>query len=356
VDPAPPEGPVVDGVRLRVLSEDLHHPTAVAVVPGDSRIFVAQRQGTIRVIAEGELLAEPLLDLRSSVGQNGLEQGLLGLALHPEFASNGLFYVNYTALDNATHVARFRMSEDDAHRADPSTETLVLEVDQPGPLHNGGNLVFGPDGMLYIGMGDGDRPASAQDPSDLLGALLRIDVAGGSPYAIPPDNPYVGSEGRDEIWAIGLRNPWRFSFDPPADRLMVGDVGATLWEEIDAVPATSPGLNFGWPHMEGPLCTDASGCDDYVAPLLAYDHSDGSCAVVGGYVYRGDAFPDLDGHYFYGDNCRSEIFSFHPSNPDQIRTWDFGNGLGSIFSFGVDGDGELYVLTIDGAYRLEPAE
>lgn len=356
IDPPEPVGPVVDGVRLRVLSEDLHHPVAIAVVPNDSRIFVAQRLGAIRIIEDGQLRSEPLLNIQPKLSNLNYEQGLLGLALHPQFASNGLFYVNYTALGNDTHVVRYRMSEGDRYRADPASETLILHVPQPGPRHNGGNLVFGPDGMLYIGMGDGDSPPSAQDPTSLLGALLRIDVVGGSPYAIPSDNPFVGSEGRDEIWATGLRNPWRFSFDAGSDRLLIGDVGASLWEEINDVPAAEAGLNFGWPRMEGPLCTDPDGCDAFVEPILAYGHEDGSCAVVGGHVYRGSALPELTGHYFYGDNCHNWLRSFEPGNPEEVRTWDFGDEIGSIFSFGVDAENELYVLTIDGAYRLEPAD
>ena len=355
VDPRP-TGPVVDGVRLRVLTEDLHHPTAIAVVPGGSRIFIAERQGEIRVIEDGELLSEPLLDIQPLLAQLNYEQGLLGLALHPDFESNGIFYVNYTARGNNTHVSSFRISEDNPNRADPSSERTILEVPQPGPRHNGGNLQFGPDGMLYIGMGDGGHPPNAQDPDNLLGALLRIDVVGGNPYAIPADNPFVGEPGRDEIWAIGLRNPWRFSFDAVSDRLMLADVGATLFEEINEVSASEPALNFGWPRMEGLRCTDPEGCAGLVEPILTYDHSDGACAVVGGFIYRGDALPELQGHYFYGDNCKNWLRSFDPANPEDVRTWDFGEDIGQVFSFGVDAQDELYVLTIDGAYRLEPAE
>lgn len=353
----PVEGPVVDGVRLRILTEDLHHPTAIAIAPGGSRIFITERLGTVRLIEDGVLLDRPVLDVNDSLRLVTVEQGLLGLALHPDFASNGLFYINYTGLDNNTRIKRFRISADDPTVADPSSETLILEVPQPGPRHNGGNLVFGPDGMLYIGMGEGDSPSNAQDPGTLLGAMLRIDVVGGSPYAIPAGNPYVGIEGRDEIWAIGLRNPWRWSFDPPAGRLIIADVGGRLWEEINVVPAGVGGLNYGWPHWEGAQCVNDSGCPEgTVEPIFTYNYDDGSCAVVGGYVYRGAALPQLQGQYFYGDNCQNWLRSFDPDDPSDVRTWDWGDEVHQIFSFGVDAHNELYVLTINGAYRLEPAE
>lgn len=357
VEEPPVEGPVVDGVRLRILTEDLHHPTAIAIAPGGSRIFIAERLGAIRVIEDGVLLDRPVLDVNDSLRLVTVEQGLLGLALHPDFASNGLFYINYTGLDDNTRIKRFRISDDDPTLADSASETMILEVAQPGPRHNGGNLVFGTDGMLYIGMGEGDTPANAQDPTTLLGAMLRIDVVGGTPYAIPPDNPYVGTEGRDEIWAIGLRNPWRWSFDPSADRLIIADVGARLWEEINVVPAGQGGLNYGWPDWEGAQCVNESGCPDgTVEPIFTYNYADGSCAVVGGYVYRGTALPQLQGQYFYGDNCQNWLRSFDPDDPSEVRTWDWGDDVNQVFSFGVDADNELYVLTIDGAYRLEPAE
>lgn len=355
--PPEPEGPVVDGVRLRVLTEDLHHPVAIAVVPDGSRMFIAERLGAIRVIEDGSLLSTPLLDLRDSLGLNTVEQGLLGLALDPAFESNGRFYVNYTAKDNNTRVVRYQISPDQPNRADPSSGSLILEVEQPGARHNGGNLVFGPDRNLYIGMGDGGTSAAAQDPSNLLGALLRIDVESGDPYSIPSGNPFTGVDGRDEIWATGLRNPWRFSFDPVTDRLIIADVGANLWEEINIVPAGAAGLNYGWPEVEGVECLAPEGCPaDTVEPVLTYDYSDGSCAVVGGYVYRGDALPDLQGHYFFGDNCKTTLRSFHPSDPSDVRVWDFGPDVGQVFSFGVDTDRNLYVLTIHAAYRLEPVE
>lgn len=349
-----PEGPVVDGVRLRILSEDLEHPVAIAHVPGTSRFLIAERRGRIRVLEDGEMLPSPFLDLSDRLSLLNYEQGLLGLALHPDYGDNGFLYVNYTALNGDTHVMRYRVSADPT-RADPSTETPILEVAQPGPRHNGGNLEFGPDGLLYIGMGEGDSAPSAQDSTSLLGALLRIDVDGGDPYAIPADNPFVETDGRDEIWAQGLRNPWRFSFDATTDRLLIGDVGESLWEEVNVAPADQPNLNYGWPALEGPECVDPEGCPaGTTAPVFWYGHDEG-CAVIGGYVYRGSALPDLVGEYFYGDNCRRWLRSFDPYDPDGVRTWDFGEDVGTVFSFGVDEDGELYVLTVDGAYRLEPA-
>ncbi|HEX7089792.1 MAG TPA: PQQ-dependent sugar dehydrogenase [Longimicrobiales bacterium] len=365
-EPTPPEPPGGDGdppaaIRLVEVAAGLASPVHLTSPPGDDRLFVVERPGRIRIIEDGELLPTPFLDIVSNVGSSGSEQGLLSVAFHPQYASNGFFYVNYTDRDGNTRVERYTVSAADPNRADPASAKLILGVDQPYSNHNGGLLLFGPDRMLYIGMGDGgaggDPHGNGQNKGTLLGALLRIDVDGGDPYAIPPDNPYVGEPGaRGEIWAIGLRNPWRFAFDPPTNRLYVADVGQNRYEEIDVVDARTPGLNYGWNIMEGAHCYPTGPCESegLVLPVLEYTHDDG-CSVTGGAVYRGDAIPGLVGHYFYADYCAGWIrsFRYEDGRVTDAREWPVGS-VGNILSFGQDAAGELYVLSANGrVYRIE---
>jgi glucose/arabinose dehydrogenase len=293
----------------------LNKPVAITHAgDGSNRLFITQQRGRIRIYEGGQVLPTPFLDIRDRVSCCG-ERGLLSAAFHPNYPSNGFFYINYTNTEGNTVIARYTVSSD-PNVADPNSATLLREIPQPFANHNGGQLQFGPDGYLYIGMGDGgsegDPQNNAQDLGTLLGKMLRIDVEGGSPYAIPPDNPFVGnSEARDEIWAWGLRNPWRFSFDPLKGHLFIADVGQGEREEINFQPAGSPGgENYGWPRMEGTQCFKPStGCNDgtLTLPVIEYEHDLG-CSVIGGYRYRGTQLPHHYGTYFYGDFCSGRIW------------------------------------------------
>lgn len=359
----PPAG---QDLRLQRIATGFSGPVHLTAPPGDGRLFVVEQPGRIRIIRDGALLATPFLDITAKVGSGG-ERGLLGLAFHPSFATNGFFFVDYTNRDGDTRVERYTVSPD-PDRADPASAKLILAVDQPFSNHNGGLVAFGPDGMLYIGLGDGggggDPRDNGQNRGTLLGSLLRIDVDRGDPYTIPADNPFVGTAGaRGEIWAWGLRNPWRFAFDRPAGRLFIADVGQNAWEEVNAVDAAVGGLNYGWNVMEAAHCyPGGSGCDrsGLVLPVLEYGHGDG-CSITGGFVYRGAAIPSIQGHYFYADYCRGWVRSFRLSGDQAVdRTeWPFGE-IGQVLSFGEDAAGELYVLASSGGtgsvYRLVAGE
>lgn len=351
-------GTVPDLVFTEVVS-GLAQPVHVAAPPGDPRLFVVEQAGRIRIVRGGSVEATPFLDLSGDVGAGG-ERGLLSVAFHPSYGTNGRLYVNYTDTAGATVVERFTVGAD-PDVVDPASRSVVLTVPQPFANHNGGQLQFGPDGMLYVGMGDGgsagDPGNRAQDLSTLLGKMLRLDVDGGTPYRVPPDNPFVGTAGaRDEIWALGLRNPWRFSFDPPGGMLYIADVGQNSLEEVNAVPAGEAGVNYGWRRVEGDACFE-SGCSfaGTTLPVVVYDHGDG-CSVTGGRVYRGDAVPALRGHYFYADYCRGWVRSFRLDGGTPHETTEWRSGGSSVSSFGVDGQGELLMVTLDGSLlRIEPA-
>lgn len=319
------------------------------------RLFVVEQPGRIRIVKGGSIEPTPFLDLRSQVIYGG-ERGLLGLAFHPDYRNNRFLYVNYTrAGDGATVIARYQASSLDPDVADPNSAQTLLTIAQPYANHNGGQLLFGPrDGYLYIGMGDGgsggDPLNHAQNRNTLLGAMLRLDVDGGSPYAIPADNPYVGVTGRDEIWAIGVRNPWRFSFDRATGDLYIGDVGQNLWEEIDHQASGTPGgLNFGWRCKEGSYDYNFAGeCPTQVLtdPIAEYSHTAGR-SVTGGFVYRGPSFPSLHGRYFYADFVEGKIWSLVKTgaNPDtwSVPELELDTGL-NISAFGEDAKGELLVV------------
>lgn len=338
----------------------LSQPVYLTSPPGDDRLFVVEQSGRVRIIEGGSLLSQPFLNLSGRISTGG-ERGLLSIAFHPEYAENGYFYVNYTATDGATQVERFTVS-DNPNRADSLSAFPILRVPQPASNHNGGLLKFGPDGMLYIGMGDGggsgDPNGYAQNLETLLGKILRIDVDSAEPYAIPSGNPYVGDgNARPEIWASGLRNPWRFSFDHTAGLLYIADVGQNFLEEINVVSASQSGVNYGWNRMEGTSCYQpSSGCNTagLTMPVHVYPTDDG-CAITGGYVYRGSAVPELRGTYFYSDYCSGKVSSFRFSGGAAIehRDWNLGD-LGNVSSFGEDADGELYIVDLGGTvYRLE---
>lgn len=354
------EGPA-EPFRLRLVevAAGLDDPVHLVSPPGDPRLFVIERPGRIRLIEDGQLRATPFLDLTARVRSGYEELGLLGMAFHPDFAENGFLFVNYTDSNGDTRIVRYTASPG-ADAALAESAKLILRVRQPTGSHNGGLVTFGPDGMLYIGMGDGhpsgDPSGDAQNLGTLLGALLRIDVDGGDPYAVPPDNPFVNEPGaRPEIWAYGFRNPWRFAFDATAGRLYTADVGEHTWEEISIAPMSTAGLNFGWNVTEGAHCFAADPCESegLVLPAYEYDRGDG-CAVIGGHVYRGHAIPDLSGHYFFGDYCGGWVRSLQwDGSTVEVQNWSLAPG-GAILSFGEDADGELYVLSITGAvHRIE---
>jgi glucose/arabinose dehydrogenase len=331
-------------------------PLFVTAPAGDDRLFVVEQDGHVQVLRGSERLGA-FLDVSGLVSFGG-ERGLLGLAFHPGYAENGLLYVDYTDRRGDTVVAEYRVSAD-PDRADPLSGRVLLTIPQPRRNHNGGMTAFGPDGYLYVGMGDGggsgDPERTGQDPTSLLGAILRIDPAG-DPYAVP-GNPWAAEGGAPEVWAKGLRNPWRFSFDDGL--IYIGDVGQDAWEEIDVEPIGSGRLNFGWSIMEGTHCFREEGCDTtgLTFPVLEYSHEEGHCSVTGGYVYRGQAIPELEGTYFYGDYCSGVIWSFRIDLEgiyDMRLRSDTLGAFPGLTSFGLDGAGELYAVTQDGTvYRLQ---
>ncbi len=325
---------------------------------GSGRLFVVEQPGRIRLIKGGALLGAPFLDIRDRVGCCG-ERGLLSVAFPPDYESKGYFYVNYTGKSGDTIVARFSVTAD-PDVADPGSEEIVLTVDQPYANHNGGQLAFGPaDGYLYIGMGDGgsagDPQNRAQNPAELLGKILRIDVESGfRPYVVPVTNPYTRTVGyRGEIWALGLRNPWRFSFDRQTADLYIGDVGQGAWEEIDFQAAASPGgENYGWRIMEGSHCYNSATCDQtgLVLPVAEYNHSLG-CSVTGGMVYRGQDYPRMQGVYFYGDYCTGTVWGLRRAG----TAWQSNVLLTTAFSistFGEDESGNVYLADYGGDIYL----
>jgi glucose/arabinose dehydrogenase len=327
------------------------------------RLFIVEQTGKIRVVKNGVLLPRPFLDLSNEISKGG-EQGVLGLAFHPKFRTNGFFYVDFTRANGDTVINRYRVSRTNRDVAVRSSARRIITIGQPFANHNGGMIAFGAGGFLYVGMGDGgsggDPGNRAQNVNSLLGKLLRINVNGSvgrRHYLIPASNPFVGRSGRDEIWSRGLRNPWRFSFDKLTGDLWIGDVGQGRFEEIDRARVTTArtsrgrGVNFGWRQLEGRHCFNpATGCNrtGKMMPVVEYSHADG-CAVTGGYVYRGKAVPALSGRYVFGDFCSGKIWAVPARARSPIkRTLLMDTNL-SISSFGEDGTGELYVVDRGGA-------
>ena len=364
-------GAIVPTVQLTALAPI---PDVTAITnAGDSRLFITQQRGLITIWDGTQILPTPFLDVSALIICCG-EQGLLSTAFHPNYAVNGFFFVNYTNLTGQTVVARYQVSRTDRNQADPFSAVILLTIDQPFTNHNGGQLQFGPDGDLYIGMGDGgsanDPLCNAQSTDTLLGKMLRIDVNQNvlqSPYyGVPADNPYVRTTGPPEAWAYGLRNPWRFSFDRKTGDLYIGDVGQDQMEEIDFQPAGDPGgENYGWKIMEGTLCNSAGPagcvvtpppCDDptYTLPVLTYTHDSGRCAVIGGYVYRGRAITDLKGSYLYGDYCSGEIWAAPTQNGVVSPSVLLAINVPSLTAFGQDAAGEIYVGGQGTFARIDP--
>ncbi|MCB1049938.1 MAG: PQQ-dependent sugar dehydrogenase [Acidobacteria bacterium] len=332
---------------------------------GDERLFILEQDGRIRIFENNGLLATPFLDIASIVNSGDPERGLLGLAFHPDYAQNGYFFVNYTIANGDGRVARYQVSND-PNLADPASGKILITIPHPGNNnHNGGAMAFGPDGYLYFTMGDGggggDPNCNAQNLNDLRGKMLRLDVdqnINQAPYhGIPPSNPFVGvSNTRSEIWAYGLRNPWKFSFDQLTGDMFIGDVGQGSWEEIDFQPANSPGgENYGWKVMEGNHCFGTSNCQPgipacfdplYVLPILEYSHSFG-CSVTGGYRYRG-CFSEFQGQYLYGDYCSGRIWAATEISPGVWSTTEIFDTTLLITSFGEDIHGNVYVAGRNG--------
>ncbi|HEX7568637.1 MAG TPA: PQQ-dependent sugar dehydrogenase [Anaerolineaceae bacterium] len=345
----------------KLIANGLEHPVGlVDVADGSGRLLVLEQAGRIRVFKNGLVLPDPFLDITDKVESGGNEQGLLGIALHPKFTSNGFFYLNYVDLNNYSVIARYTVSAN-PDIADKNSEKMLLHIQQPFPNHKGGQLVFGPDGYLYAGLGDGgsqgDPHLNGQSLNTLLGKLLRIDVDHGDPYAIPGDNPFAKGGGLPEIWAYGLRNPWRFSFDRQTGDLYIADVGQDLYEEIDYLPAGSPGgTNFGWSYREGLHSYKGSPPAglNIVEPVWEYGHNLG-CSVIGGFTFgRSKLFPDLQGLYIYGDYCSGNVWGLQRSADGK---WQnrllFQTGF-NISSFAQDQSGDLYLLDLQGGgiYKL----
>jgi glucose/arabinose dehydrogenase len=352
VGPVPAD--VVGKVELKQVVGGLARPVALVAAPDDPRkrlFIVEQHVGRIRILENGKLLPKPFAVLDQDLA-TGEEQGLLGLAFHPRFAETGKLYVNYTARDKDTHVVEFRVSATDPDAIDLETRREIAEIDQPYSNHNGGHVLFGPDGKLYVGMGDGgsagDPKKAGQNPTMLLAKILRFDVDAATPAP--------------EIVHLGVRNPWRFTFDDKSGGLYIGDVGQNLWEYIWVAPINDK-RNFGWNVVEGSHCYKAASCDKtaFTPPAAEYSH-DAGCSITGGVVYRGKALPMLDGQYFYGDFCTGLLRSFRwtldPGSPtsqgwvrdhwDWKRALDKQGQLSQISSFGVDHDGELYIIKLSG--------
>jgi glucose/arabinose dehydrogenase len=351
--PAVRQEPLFD---LDLLTSALDIPVALVGDPiNANRLLVLERPGRLVLVEDGEVRTQPLLDLTDDVESAALEQGLLGIALHPAFQENGRLFLYLTDRQSRMVLLEYRMAPDQLV-VDPDSRREILVIPDPDPLHNGGQLAFGPDGFLYIGIGDGGQLEGGwrdgRDRNSLLGKILRIDVnaqpAPGLAYTIPPDNPYVGvPSARPEVWAIGLRNPWRFAIDVPTGEMWIGDVGQHTWEEIDVVQLDdSAGANFGWSGMEGNDCYQAVTCDrsGVVAPIAVYSHREGNCAVIGGLVYRG-LDPRLAGQYLVGDYCSGRIWTIGPHGRQMILQVDTDVHL---TSFGAGADGSVYVTTQEG--------
>jgi len=349
----------LDEIHLDVelVASGFSQPIFATARSGDSRLFVADQPGVVYALDLGTGESTIVLDISERVLFFG-EQGLLGIAFHPE--DPGRLIVHYSALDGSTTIVEYRL--DGAGIADPDSRREILTVPQPAQNHNGGMVAFGPDGFLFVGLGDGggadDQFHNGQDQFTLLGTILRLDLDGGDPYGIPQDNPFAdGVNGAREVWAWGLRNPWRFAFD--GNDLWVGDVGQVEWEEIDLLDATRPGSNGGWPLLEGDHCFRFDSCepDAFLGPVFEYFHDSGRCSVTGGVVYRGSSIPELGGTYLFGDWCSGEVWGLRAgeqvevvllTDPEDVYLPRFAG----LTSFGVGPDGEVYLLQAGRVWRL----
>jgi glucose/arabinose dehydrogenase len=364
---AVPPATAAPALRLTQVAE-VEGLTGMAARSGTRTLYLAQQGGVILSMRDGKVASTPVLDLRERVSQDGGERGLLGLTFSPD---GTLLYVHYSDTDGNTQVDQYAMR---GSRADPASRKSIFHFEQPQPNHNGGQLAFGPDGYLYLGLGDGGNQGdtgpghapggNGQSLETPLAKILRLapDTATGGPgYTVPADNPFVATPDAEPlIWAYGLRNPWRFSFDKQTGDLWIGDVGQNEYEEIDHVRATNgrdagKGDNFGWNRLEGDHAYQGKAPDDVVAPVAEIAHDTGACAVVGGFVYRGTKIRALDGTYFFSDNCDGTVRLLEPDG-DGVRAVDSGMKASAVSSFGQSNNGTLYVVSLtDGVYRVDPA-
>ena len=355
-------------IELALISDGFSSPVDITHA-GDERLFIVEKEGKIQISSKDGVVNEtPFLDITDRVSNNASERGLLGLAFHPDYAVNGYFYVNYTDEGGDTNVSRFSVSADNADVADKDSEAILFEVEQPRGNHNAGDLCFGPDGLLYFGLGDGggagDLSNYAQTRQSFLGKMIRINVDSGAPYAIPSDNPYVNDdETLDEIWALGLRNPWRISFDRLTGDLWIADVGQNGYEEISVQPANSKGgENYGWRCFEGTSTfrngDDCPAASASVLPIYEYAHYGLACggSITGGFVYRGQEFMELQGKYFFAEYCTGEIFMLETGENESVSVERVLEGpVLAWSSFGEDNNGELYVASIEGSIsKIKP--
>lgn len=340
-------------LKLQEVASGLNSPVYLTAPPGDARMFVVEQPGRIRIIENGQLLSTPFLDISSRVLSGG-ERGMLSVAFHPQYRTNGFFFVYFTGPSGEIRVERFNVSSN-PDVANAGSAKVILTIPHPRSNHNGGLALFGPDGMLFLGTGDGggggDPDLNGQNQTTLLGKILRIDVTHGDPYSIPPENPFFGrTDARPEIWALGLRNPWRFAFDSTDDNLYIADVGQDAIEEVNVVPLSRARVNYGWNVLEGSTCYNSSSCSrqGFQLPVLEYTHSNGQCSITGGFVYRGSSLPEIAGAYFYADYCAGWVRSFrYTGSVTDSRQWDVGS-VGSITSFGEDASRELYLTSSNG--------
>jgi glucose/arabinose dehydrogenase len=360
--PAPAPGPSPSGslsLKLETVVSGLSAPLYITSPAGDARLFIVEQGGQIRIVQNGAIVTTPFLDISQKISAGG-ERGLLGMAFDPQYVTNGYFFVYFTAPNGDITIERYKVWTSNPNIADAASSASVISIPhQQFGNHNGGQLAFGQDGYLYIGTGDGggggDPLGSGQGVRTLLGKLLRLDVSS-LPYKIPPTNPYAGSSSfASEIWAYGLRNPWRFSFDTASAKLYIGDVGQDAREEINVVDVGSAGLNYGWNTTEGMICYNTTTCDKtgITLPVIDHDHPS-SESITGGYVYRGSKIPELQGTYIYGDFVMGWVKSFRLANgaATELTNWD-ALKTANLASFGIDSAGEMYIVSLDGTiYRI----
>lgn len=366
VPPAPPSSEGFDpllGIRPEFVNDDIPLPSMILSAPGDDYLYMVDKRGTIRVFdADLNKLPDRMINIRDQVASGGIEQGLLGMAFHPNYAQNGRFYLYYVDSGGSRTLSEFTVESHNPPITDPSSEKVMFKRQQAEgvePRHYGGFLEFGPDGYLYVSIGDGAKSRdNGQNPNTIFGTILRLDVDGGDPYGIPPDNPFVDGGGAPEVWAYGLRNPWRFDIDPVDNLIYIADVGQSAMEEVNVVSLDGGGYNFGWDEVEGTKCFRKQGCDQssYVAPLVTYGHEEG-CSITGGVLYRGSAIPELFGHYLYADWCTGLVRSFRVVDGVAVDEQDWSSAFQGlqINTWGTDPDGEMWIGTFDGSvYKIVP--